>query len=380
MSMQKQKLYIMGHNPNTLAEAEEFLRAGANALEPDICFDAARPDRFYVSHGTIGSNEFIPENSLATYMQGLRRLITDPANGFNLALIAFDVKTPTFDINEFVRVVVEHFSAHPVCEGVAVLITVGSTDDIGFLNAYDQSRANFAVGVDEAKEPAAVEAGFRGAGQKRFAFANGSIVPAVKFGLFKSILAAKAVQARGGAESFRLVYAWVINSESSLRSYLDVHVDGFIMDVEAVPTLLRVLEEPHFARMYELAANGYNPFDAPPPPRYLLTVKTRDVRKAGTDVPVRFTLEGTAGTLETTLDADFRDILERDNTDFLTLEGIDIGEVVRLTVAQQSSGLNSGWLPEFIRLESSLLPAPLTFQFGEDEWLTFGNSVTKTPG
>lgn len=377
--MQKQKLYIMGHNPNTLQEAEEFLRAGANALEPDICFDPERADRFYVSHGTIGSNEFIPENSLATYMQGLRRLVTDPSNGFNLALIAFDVKTPTFDINEFVRVVVEHFSAFPVCEGVAVLITVGSPDDIGFLNAYDQSRPNFAVGVDEAKEPAEVEAGFRGAGQRRFAFANGSIVPAVKFGLFKSILAAKAVQARGGDESFRLVYAWVINSESSLRSYLDVHVDGFIIDVEAVPTLLRVLEEPHFARMYELAKNGHNPFTAPPPPRYLLTVKTRDTHNAGTDVPVKFTLEGTAGTLETTLDADFRDILERDSTVHLTLEGIEIGEVVSLTLAQLGSGFKSGWLPEYVRLESAHLPAPLVFHFGEDEWLTFGAAITKKP-
>jgi hypothetical protein len=150
--------------------------------------------------------------------------------------------------------------------------------------------------------------------------------------------------------------------------------------VEAVPTLLRILSEPHFARMYELAANGHNPFDTPPPPRYLLTIKTRDAHLAGTDVPVRFTLEGTAGTLETTLDCDFRDILERDNTDFLTLEGIDLGEVLRLTIAQQSSGLNAGWSPEFIRLEGGSLPAPLTFSFGEDEWLTFGNSLTKMPG
>lgn len=377
--MQKQKLYIIGHNPNTLAEAEEFLRAGANALEPDICFDPERPERFYVSHGTIGSNEFIPENSLVTYLAGLRRLIADPANNFDLALIAFDVKTPTFDINEFAGLVVEHFSRFPVCEGVAVLITVGSTDDIGFLNAYDQGRENFGVGVDEGPVPRDVQAGFEAGGQERFAYANGSIVPAIKFGLFKSVLAAKAVQAWKGARGFKLVYAWVINSEASLRSYMDAHVDGFIVDVPAVSALLRILEEPHFARMYELAKNGYNPFTAPPPPRYLLTVKTRDVHNAGTDVPVKFTLEGTGGTLETTLDADFRDILERGGTDYLTLEGIEIGEVVSLTLAQLSPGFKSGWLPEYVKLESAHLPAPLTFHFGEEEWLTFGAAITKRP-
>ncbi|HYY94998.1 MAG TPA: hypothetical protein VE713_10795 [Pyrinomonadaceae bacterium] len=40
--MQKRKFYIIAHNPNTLREAEDFLKADANALEPDICFDAAR--------------------------------------------------------------------------------------------------------------------------------------------------------------------------------------------------------------------------------------------------------------------------------------------------------------------------------------------------
>ena len=377
--MRKQKFYILGHNPNTLREAEEFLRAGANALEPDICFDAARPGRFFVSHGTIGSNEFVPENSLVTYLNGLKRLITDPGNNLNLALLAFDIKTPSFDINEFVRVVSENFSRFSVCEGVAVLITVGDLSDIGFLNAYDQTGENVAVGVDGEGRPAEVEAAFRAGAQRRFAYANGSIVPGIKFGLFKSIMAAKAAQAAGDGDGFKLVYAWVINSEASVRGYLDIHVDGLIVDLHAVPGVLRVLKEEGFAPAYELAPNGHNPFAAPPPPAYLLTIKTRDKHYAGTDVPVKFTLEGSAGRLETVLDCDFRDVLERGGTDFLTLEGEDVGEVRSLTVAEQDKGLNSGWLPESIRLESRLLKAPVNFHFGPDEWLLFGQPLTKTP-
>jgi hypothetical protein len=102
-NMQKRKFYIMGHNPNTLQEASDFIMAGANTLEPDICYDETKPDKFFVSHGGFNSNKFILENSLVTYLTNLRKLITDPQNNLNLALIAFDTKTPTFDINEFIK-------------------------------------------------------------------------------------------------------------------------------------------------------------------------------------------------------------------------------------------------------------------------------------
>jgi hypothetical protein len=378
--MHKQKFYIMGHNPNTLEEVAEFLQAGANALEPDICFAADLPGQFFVSHGGIGSNEFIPENSLAAYLTGLKELLTDPKNNFNLALIAFDIKMPSFDINEFIKQVFDNFSNFPVCNGVAILITVGSLSDIGFLNAYDQTRENVAIGVDEEKAPADVETGFKAGAQKRFTYANGSIVPGIKFGLFKSIMTAKGSQAAGNGESFKLIYAWVLNSESDLRSYLDLHIDGVIIDVEKVPRLLQILNEEHFSSMYELAQNGDNPFVASPPPTYLLTIKTRDIHFAGTDAPVTFTLEGTAGVLETILDCDYRDVMERDSTDFLTLEGKNVGDIIALTITGEGAGINSGWLPEFIKLESNLIPVPMNFHYAPDEWLVSGHPITKTPG
>jgi len=377
--MQKQKFYILGHNPNTLQVAADFLQAGANGLEPDICFDESKPDQFFVSHGGFGSNEFIPENSLVTYLKGLRKLLTEPANNFNLALIAFDIKSPSFDINKFIEIAFDNFSNFPVCDGVALLITVSSLKHINFLNAYDQTKANVAIGIDEEKRPQDVEAGFKAQAQKTFAYANGNLIPSIKFGLFKSMMAAKSLQAAGNGLSFKLIYAWVLNRESSIRSYLDLHIDGLIVDLQTVPHLLQILNDEHFARMYELAHNGDNPYSAPPPPRYLLTIKTRDTHHAGTDVPLKFTLEGSAGILETTLDCDFTDVMERDETDFLTLEGKNIGNIMSLTVEELDSSLNSGWLPEFIKLESEMMPAPLTFHYHQDEWLAYGHPMTKTP-
>jgi hypothetical protein len=377
--MQKRKFYILGHNPNTLQEVANFLRAGANALEPDICFDEDKPDRFFVSHGSIGSNKFIPENSLVTYLTGLREMLTDPANNFNLSLIAFDIKTPSFDINEFIRIVFDNFSNFAVCDGVALLITVGSLAHINFLNSYDQTKANVAIGIDEEKRPQDVEAGFKAQAQKTFTYANGNLIPTIKFGLFKSMMIARSLQAAGNGLSFKLIYAWVLNRESYIRSYLDLHIDGLIVDVETVPHLLQILNEEHFAEMYELAHNGFNPYSAPPPPQYLLTIKTSDMHHAGTDVPVKFTLEGSAGILESTLDCDFKDVMERGETDFLTLEGKDIGNIVSLTIEELDSSINSGWLSESIKLEGKLINAPLTFHFNQDEWLSYGHPLTKTP-
>lgn len=378
--MQKRKFYILGHNPNTLREAEDFLKAGANALEPDICFDAETADRFFVSHGTFGSNPLTPEHSLASYLQGLKRMLTDARNGYNLALIAFDIKTPAFDINELVNVVFDNFSAHPVCNGVAILITVGSLSDIGFLNAYDGTRENVGVGIDEEKSAGEVEAGFKRGAQKRFTYANGSILTDIKVGLFDSIMTAKGLQARSGDDGFKLVYTWVLARESPIRSFLDLHIDGIIVDLNVVPHLLEILNDEHFLPLYELAQNGHNPFAQSPPVTYLLNIKTRDASFAGTDVPVRFTLQGVAGVLDSVLDADFRGVLEQGGEDFMTLEGEDIGGIISLTIAAQGSGLNPGWLPESITLESRQLPAPLTFQYGPNEWLKRGHPITKTPG
>ena len=375
--MQKQKFYIIGHNPNTLEEAEDFLKAGANALEPDICFDASKPEQFFVSHGPPLGNPFTAEHSLVKYLTGLRKLITDPSINYNLAMITFDIKTPTFDINKFISLVFDNFSSFPICDGVALIITVPSLTSVTFLNAYDQTKANLAIGVDDEKSAKNVEAAFKAGGQKTIIYANGNIVGNVELGLFKSIMAAKGLQVPGN--SFRLIYTWVLHRKSAIRSYLDLHIDGIIVDLDVVPRLLKILREDHFSAMYELAHNSYNPFVGPPPSRYLLTIKTRDANFAGTDVPVKFTLVGLKGMLETTLDCDFKDVMERGETDFLTLEGNDIGQIVCLTVAQLRSGINSGWLPESIKLESPLIPTPMTFNYGPNEWVDLEHPITKLP-
>src|SRR4051812_2030143 len=126
MERKKRSFYIIGNNPNTIEEAEEFLSNGANALEPDIVY---ADGQFYVSHNPHFSYKNIP--TVAEYLQQLKALLL--AKQFNLALIIWDIKNVDFDPNHFINVVKENFCGDPF-DGVTMLITNG--DDHIFLNQF----------------------------------------------------------------------------------------------------------------------------------------------------------------------------------------------------------------------------------------------------
>lgn len=42
------KFYIIGHNPNSVHEAVKCLKAGANALEPDVHYLPEYDEKFFV--------------------------------------------------------------------------------------------------------------------------------------------------------------------------------------------------------------------------------------------------------------------------------------------------------------------------------------------
>src|SRR5205085_5094581 len=73
-------------------------------------------------------------------------------------------------------------------------------------------------------------------------------------------------------------------------------------------------------------------------------------------------------------DAGLSGALERNSTTFVTLEGLNVGEVESITVEALTGDMNSGWLPEYIVVESHWLTKPLTFVFNGDgmqeEWIT----------
>lgn len=378
--MQKQKFYIIGHNPNTFSEAKKFLKAGANALEPDLHYVDGK---IYVIHSwppvsTTPSLPPVMPPLLSEYLEKLAAYISDPkGDKVNLAWILFDTKTPNFDVNLIFDNFRKYFSSKSdKCAGVAISVTCASNDDVNFVTAYQQNVINGGVGIDEWGDPEAVRTAFEHRDQRQTTFANGTATFWVNDTVFQSISHAKYMQ-QVETNRFKLIYVWVLARKSSMRAFLGIHVDGIIVNISTVKTLRKILEEKEFASQYELAQNGYNPFAATPRPGYGVLARTRNKHMAGSDAIFLFTLKGEQGTLTTKVDADYGGVFEADTECPFTFEGEAIGKIISLTIEALDSDISSDWLPEWIVIKSYALPVPVTFKFGPGEWVRHGYPITK---
>src|SRR5579872_3219632 len=143
----KRQFYIIGHNPNTIDEALANLKAGANALEPDIHFDMDFDGHFYVYHDNWSyPNSGVP--TLKEYLQAIGAALKADSS-LNLALIAFDLKPHyNFDINELYSLIRSNFSDE--FPGTAILTTVGEFAGGNLLTkVQNNQRTNEAVGIDQ---------------------------------------------------------------------------------------------------------------------------------------------------------------------------------------------------------------------------------------
>lgn len=357
--MIKRKFYAIGHNPNTIEEADAFLRAGYNALGPDVSYTDGE---YYISHGTLPRAQRESKN-LVKYLTGLRELVV--VNNYNLALIAFDIKDPVFNINEFTEIVKMHYLSFGVCAKTKIVITTAHIKDVAFVTAYNGNLENVLVGIDEHNNASEAMAALQGIG--RTVYANGITGPLTKPNLFYSI--SEGVYLKAKRQCFKLVYIWVLAAPKSIAAYLHLGVDGIFTDLKDTSILLNILNEPAFDARYELANVTEPELPLNTPTTYLLTIKTRDKLWAGTDAAVRFTLQGANGHIETILEAGFDNIMNRNCINHLVMEGDAIGRIDSLTLELLAKGSAPDWLPEYIHVEAPV-GIVARVDYAENEWLT----------
>ena len=376
MERKKRPFFIIGNNPNTIEEAQEFLHNGANALEPDIVY---ADGQFYISHTPQLSYKNVP--TLKEYLQKLKALLI--AGQYNLALIIWDIKTINFDPNHFIDVVKENFSGEPF-DGITMLIT--NADDHGFLNQFNGRYPNVGVGLDESDiSPSEIERIFKNANQRNFSYADGITTLLNKPGVYKNIT--EALYCRSGNEpnSFGIIYTWVLSREASMRKYLDSYIDGIMVDIGSTNLLRELITNSPYDEAHEIAQKGYNPFTASPIPKYKLSIETKDKLMAGTNAQILFTLTGMAGQSLKSLpfDGSVTGALEKGSISYVMLEGTDLGDIKCLSVEAITGGVGADWLPGTISLESRLLKEKVNFIFNstdQEEWVTIkGGRLTKFP-
>ena len=258
--MTLRNFYLFGHNPNSVKEAIACLEAGANALEPDVCYVAA--DHAFYVHEEISlipsfvSRWFRKYLRLEDYLKGVALYLAQNDRASQLALIALDLKPPyVYDLNELEAVVEANFSAS--FPETSILTTISDPKQMTFLAQLSPADSRRGVGVDEYSSAADVDDFFR-TKPLPFTYANGTSVPFLPTTHYLSdIRNAVTLRDSGSPDSFRLVYAWTVNGEASMTSFLDSGVDGLITDkVERLRELLAT----KYSGRYQLATASDQPF------------------------------------------------------------------------------------------------------------------------
>jgi hypothetical protein len=194
------QFFIIGHNPNKVADAINCLMAGANALEPDVHFTNGT---YYMGEGTTST-----DLSLAGYLQGLTlALNTNPA--LIPALIMFDTKNSNGSIPDLFNCIEINFSVQ--FKGTAIIVTRSQAtedDHVFFAPGALLLSPNRALGVDEHTEPEFVDSFFKSINAPSYTYADGISIQVPLLALIYKGRIKRAIAMRDAGNSFKLVYSW----------------------------------------------------------------------------------------------------------------------------------------------------------------------------
>jgi hypothetical protein len=243
------QFFIIGHNPNKVSDAMNYLQAGANALEPDI---HSINGTYYMGEGTTST-----DLSLVDYLSGLG-LALQTNLALTPALIMFDTKNSNGNIQSLFDCIQTNFSAQFPDTVITVTRSQAQEDEFTFFAPGATILSpNRALGVDEHTEPEYVDSFFKTLNVPNYTYADGiSILAPLLAGLFKPRIE-RAVALRDGGNSFKFVYSWTLDSTGDITEFLDLNPDGLITDS---PAALKEILINQYADKYELAQLGYNPF------------------------------------------------------------------------------------------------------------------------
>lgn len=344
--------YILGHNTNTIAQVNEALDHGANAVEVDVTAFSNNLNALCIDHaGISGDSPGSPSApALVDFLHGLRTIAdTRP----ELALVMFDLKPPASrpDLGPkligAIRDILTKNSFLPVILSVGDITTehpdrlIGSTV---FDNIAGQYGNRECFMIDAENDTQGVEDFFlKKLKVDHFGFGNG-----ITFGLADEgamvyrtpIEFACWKRAAHGQPGF--VDAWTVNSVGNLALYLGIGVNGMISDNNGITRVRDLLGTPAFAGKYRIARRTDNPM-FPDNFEYALTVVTSDIGGAGTNANITFTVTGQNGSASTTWDTNYNARMEQNQTNFVVLHAPDLGPLISVSVQDDQTGNSGDW-------------------------------------
>jgi hypothetical protein len=370
--------WVMGHNPNSKASAEAFLKAGANALEPDVM---AWPSKTCAVQHTGLAIAHDPEcNASPTELIQYLKDLSSLADTYSLGLIVFDVKSqaaapdnayaPTTPYaQQLVDAVHDNIMVnHP---DMRIVFSVGTTDDAVFFNALHfgngetpyGAAGQVAIQIDGNNYPDINLYGLRTSYPNAggFGFGDGTALCCDRtVGPNTPASLDEALWLRAGYGKIDLIpYAFTVTHRNAEKMFLGQGVDGLITDDDA---WLKAEVQTRSDVCYAMDT-GCDPWDPNPAndpkkrflPRgalqgYALAIKTADYYvlhdQPGTDAYVTFTVVGKNGRASATVDGSFPHRFELDidavggvgGVDYVYIHSADLGVLDHVEVTQDGSG------------------------------------------
>ncbi len=375
--------YIVAHNPNTVADVEEALQAGANALEPDITkaydqlgtkddfpdtldylvdWDSSLPYR----EGVPGDTRFVD------WLQGVHNLALKYPN--QIALITFDTKTSAAKSALgpiILRAIRENLNTNGV--QIPFVISVGSTNDGAvFDNILTSLGPTEGVQVDGQNDPAGVLLYFAGRGyMKNVTIGDGGAgaeLPLVSDSYWTDMDMAAYLRAKTGNPK-TLPYLYIYNNADDQNRIVDGGEDGIIPDVPTVSPINNPTFNPqHIADLRTVVAGRGDirlatPLDNPFQPAneaYTMEIVTGTDANAGTDAILQFTLTGTLGTSSILVDSDKWGRMESGSVDHVTIPSKNLGQLLSLTIVNRGNGNAPGWELKNVAIFSARWLSPVS--------------------
>ena len=361
--------YLVAHNPNTLAEAQDALERGCNALEPDVttctyginnpCSDGSGGLRIYHDDYVTPTR---PVLTIEEYCAGINAMVRNNPN-LNLALITWDIKpsAATAAYGEKIRNAVRD---HLNVNGVSInnIYSVGTRGDAAVFNdILSLLGPREGVMIDGEDNAADIVNAFLGKGfSKHTGYGDGT---GPGNGPHLHVAMDKAAWYRATKGHPKIIpYVFAIALQSSMHDFIDDGVDGIIPDNLSgdIDDLVTVVNQRVATGEIRRATALDNPFQ-PLNEAYGLEIHTADVLNAGTNACLTFTLNGTLGSSDVTVNAGefYYYRMEQNDTNHVTIPSRNLGTLQSITVYNDNTGVAPGWTIDRITVRSARWLSPV---------------------
>lgn len=358
--------YVVGHNPNTIADVLKALDGGANAIEPDVNVFSHDETQLCISHGE-------GDKDAPTLTQFLTDLHDIAVKRPQLALVVFDCKPKTNNPRHGLILLnaIRSILTHDV--SLSAIISVAELKDTAmFDNIKGMIGAREGLMIDFENDPVQISNFFSGINVAHQGFGNGISVFNDLLGPNVRPSMERACEFRAATAKLRFIYVWTVNAKHLEREYIRIGVDGMISD--DVAEVRRIMMESEFQPLVRMATRTDNPF-RPAVCAYGLEIHTADVLHAGTDSNVTFTLTGSSGSAKITVDTSLPGRMERNEMNFVTLQSSDRGSLQSITVQHDSAGNAPDWFLDRIIVRSARFGASMQAVF--NRLIVAGTPVTQ---